>query len=34
VPDWRFAPRRNDFTHHGSIMLRGLKALHLEFGAR
>jgi cytochrome P450 len=27
----RFAPGKNDFTHHQSILLRGLKSLHLEF---
>jgi cytochrome P450 len=31
VPDWRFAPGKNDFTHHSNVLLRGLKALHLAF---
>jgi cytochrome P450 len=29
--NWRFAPGKNDFSHHPSVLLRGLKALHLEF---
>ena len=28
-----FAPGRNDFTHHPSLLLRGLKKLHIEFDA-
>jgi cytochrome P450 len=31
LKDLRFAPGKNDFTHHHSILLRGLKALYLEF---
>jgi cytochrome P450 len=31
LPNLRFAPGRNDFTHHPSLILRGLRALHLEF---
>ncbi len=31
LKNWRFAPARNDFRHNPSILLRGMKALHLEF---
>ncbi len=29
----RYQPDRNDFSHHPSMILRGLKALHIEFDA-
>lgn len=29
--DLRLVPDRNDFSHHPSLILRGLKALHVEF---
>ncbi len=31
ISDWRFTPSANDFTHQGGVLLRGLKALHLDF---
>ncbi|MFN0144977.1 MAG: cytochrome P450 [Dehalococcoidia bacterium] len=31
LPNLRFAPDKNDLTHVPSFILRGLKALHLEF---
>ena len=31
LKNWRFAPGKNDFTHHPSVLLRGLKKLELEF---
>ncbi|MEQ8693108.1 MAG: cytochrome P450 [Pseudomonadales bacterium] len=29
--DLRLVPDMNDFSHHPSLILRGLKALHIEF---
>jgi cytochrome P450 len=31
LPGLRFAPGRNDFAHHPSLILRGLRELHLRF---
>jgi cytochrome P450 len=31
IEDLWFAPDRNDFKHHESIMFRGVKELHIEF---
>lgn len=31
IHNLRFADGKNDFTHHPNMLLRGLKALHLEF---
>lgn len=31
LKNWRFVPGKNDFTHNPSILLRGMKALHVAF---
>jgi cytochrome P450 len=33
LPGLRFEPGRNDFAHHPSLILRGLRELHLRFDA-
>ena len=33
LPGLRLAPGKNDFAHHPSLILRGLRELHLEFDA-
>ena len=32
LPDLRFTPGKNDFTHHPGFVLRALKELHLSYG--